>query len=65
MTFTTEELFQYFLIFLVVFWPVWVLAFVFLRALVLKIRSLFRDKIERPRVPVIGPPKQVEKLIGP
>ena len=62
MTLTTEELFQYFLIFLVVLWPLWVLAFVFLRALVLKIGSLFRGKkIEPIGVFVIRPPTDVEK----
>jgi len=62
MTLTTEELFQYFLIFLVVLWPLWVLAFVFLRALVLKIGSLFRGKkIERIEVSVIRAPTDVEK----
>jgi hypothetical protein len=67
---TTKEILQYILIFLVVLWPVWVLAFVFLRLLVLKIGSLFKgrkeeDRIERPAVPsVIVPPKPVEKLIG-
>lgn len=40
MVLTTKELFEYLLIFLVVLWPVWVLAFVFLRLFVLKIGSL-------------------------
>jgi hypothetical protein len=67
MVLTTKEIFQYVLIFLVVLWPVWVLAFVFLRLLVLKIGSLFKgrraDRIARPAIPaVIGLPKPVEKL---
>ena len=66
MTLTTEELFQYFLIFLVVLWPLWVLAFVFLRALVLKIGSLFRGKkIERIEVSAIRAPTDVEKATAP
>ncbi len=35
----TVELFQWFLIFLLLFWPVWALAFVFLRWLFIKATS--------------------------
>jgi hypothetical protein len=59
---TTEALLQYLLIFLVVLWPVWVLAFVFLRLLVLKIGSLFRGgKGGRPAVPAVIVPLSPKK----
>lgn len=66
MTLSTEELIQYFLIFLVVLWPVWVLSFVFLRAIALKTGSLFRSKkIALPALPAaVVHPRPVEKPTG-
>jgi len=54
------------MIFLVVLWPVWVLSFVFLRALVLKIGSILKGrKVERLAVPrIIQPVMPVEKPVG-
>ncbi len=61
-----KDIFHYLLIFLVILWPVWVLAFFFLRLLVLKIGSLFKKRESgQPTVPIaIEPSHPVEKPIG-
>ena len=63
---TKTDIFQYSMIFLVVLWPVWVLSFVFLRALVLNIGSILKGrKVERLAVPrIIQPVMPVEKPVG-
>jgi len=65
MVVTAKDIFQYGLIFLFIFWPVWALAFFFLRWLVLKIGLPFRNRQKAyPAVfPNIGPPIPNEKPI--
>lgn len=67
MMMTTKNLFQYFLIGLILLWPVWVIGFVFLRWVFLKARSFLGSskaetaatfqKKEQPSEPV-------HKLVG-
>lgn len=46
---TTKAFFEYLIISLVLLWPIWALAFVFLRWLLKKSQSLFRSlKSEKP-----------------
>lgn len=63
MILTTKDLFQYFLIFLVLLWPVWVLGLVFLRWILRKTgRLLGSVKTERP---IVSQEKEQSKPVEP
>lgn len=66
MTVAAKDLFQYFLIVIILLWPVLVLGFVFLRWLYLKVGP-FLGGSDRQRLatsPEKGEPKPVENVIG-
>ncbi len=66
MILTTKDLFQYFWVFLVLLWPVWVFGFVFLRWLLQK-TGLFSGNVKAERPAAFqekGQSKPVEPIIG-
>lgn len=61
---TTKDLFQYSLIFIIVLWPVWVLALVFIRLFVIKIASIVRGlKTENGMPEMALPAKPLGKIV--